>query len=78
MLSSLECVSKTLGILECRDSKDIEAVHCDEDASQLSPLPGGGIFHFVQGQVQILDHVLVVVSITQTPGEQEVIGGLPH
>lgn len=28
--------------------------------------------------MQILDHVLVVVAVTQTPGVQEVIGRLPH
>lgn len=70
--------AKRLGVLKQRRTKDIETVDCDECAGQLPPLSGGWIFHFVQSQVQILDHVSVTVPITLTPGVQEVIGRLPH
>ena len=70
--------AKGLRFWEGRVLKDIEAVHRDERACQVPPLSGGGVFHFIQDQVQILDHVPVAVSIMQTPGVQEVIGRLPH
>lgn len=44
----------------------------------MPPLPGDRVFHFIQGQVKLLDHLLVAVSITKAPGVQEVIGRLPH
>lgn len=71
-------VQKGLRFMECRVLQDIEAVHSDECPSQVSPLSGDGVFHFIQGQVQILDHVSVAVTVTQTPGVQKVIGRLPH
>lgn len=61
-----------------RDPKDLQTVDGDERAGQMPPLSGGGVFHFVQDQVQILDHVLVVLAVTQTPGVEEVKGRLPH
>lgn len=67
-----------LGFWVRRGSKDVETICCDERTGQLPPLSGGRVPHFVQDQVQILDHVPVAVSVSQAPGVQEVISRLPH
>lgn len=56
----------------------IQAVDEDERARQVFPALGDGALHLVQAHVQLLDHVPVAVPNLGRPGQQEVIGWLPH
>lgn len=59
-------------------AEGIQAVDQDERPSQVLPPLGDGVPHPVQAQVKLLDHVSVAVTDMGRPGQEEVVGRLPH
>lgn len=59
-------------------SEAVQAVDQDQRARQVLPAFGDGVPHPVQAGVELLDHVPVAVADVGGPGQQEVVGWLPH
>lgn len=57
----------SLGVWKERGMKYFKAVDSDECTGELPPMSGSRIFHFVENQVELLDHVSVTIPITKTP-----------
>lgn len=72
------CEIPTADGTEGGTAEGVQAVDQDECASQVLPPLGDGVPHPVQAHVELLDHITVAVTNVGGPGQEEVIGRLPH
>lgn len=63
---------------EGRGSQDVQGVYQDQGPREVLPALGDGVLHLVQADVQFLDDIPVAVPYLVAPGEEKVVGGLPH
>ena len=63
---------------EGRGSQDVQGVYQDQGPREVLPALGDGVLHLVQADVQFLDDIPVAVPDLVAPGEEKVVGGLPH
>lgn len=68
----------SLCCVEGRGPQDLHAIYCNESSSNMPPMFSNWALHLVQGQMEILNHVPIALTILHTPWVQEVICRLPH